>query len=106
MNRDEAIKGLECCTKPEEITFCKNVECPYALTAQDDCINLLMLDALTLLKAQEPMKPVYNEKKYGDHLPHCNNCGKRLGSYSVCKHANYCSYCGRAVKWDDCGRMG
>lgn len=52
-------------------------------------------------KEQEPVKPIYDEEKYGDHLPHCSNCGKYLASYSVCKRANYCSYCGRAVKWDD-----
>lgn len=48
---------------------------------------------------KKSVKPVYDYEKYGDHLPHCNNCEKRLASYSVCKRANYCSYCGGAVKW-------
>ena len=51
-----------------------------------------VLDALELLKAQEPVKPVYN----GDcDWEECSNCG-----YVLSKQYNPCPGCGRPVKWE------
>lgn len=49
-DREKIIKGLECCIKrdPDDKTRCG--ECPY----EGACLNRLKLDALALLKAQEP----------------------------------------------------
>ena len=54
-DRNKVIKGLECCTKFSDRT-CK--DCPYqpAIVKIDYlCYNNLMLDALELLKGQEPI---------------------------------------------------
>ena len=58
-------------------------------------------DAITLLEEQEPLEPIYNEEKYGDHLPHCGNCEKVLPNNAVYGKVNFCHYCGRSVKWND-----
>lgn len=58
-------------------------------------------DALALLKAQEPMKPVVDIDTWK-----CGNCGhvlehQQLLGDNVLFHEqyNYCPECGRAVKW-------
>ena len=55
-------------------------------------------DALELLKEQRAIKPIYDEKKYGDHLPHCGDCEKVLPNNAVYGKVNFCHYCGQAVK--------
>ena len=55
--------------------------------------------AVSMLKEQKTVKPIYNEEKYGDHLPHCGNCEKVLPSNAVYGKVNFCHYCGQAVKW-------
>ena len=55
-------------------------------------------NVLALLKEQEAVKPIYNEEKYGDHLPHCGNCEKVLPNRAVYGKVNFCQYCGRPVK--------
>ena len=59
------------------------------------CMENLMMDALELLKRQRPMQVVMNEKdkpQYG----RCPVCFRLLTPW----HANYCSICGQAVKWE------
>jgi len=96
---EKVIKGLECCSS------CTCGGCPY--TVKDDptatCMNLLSRDALELLKAQEPVKPVVDI----DTLK-CGNCGHTLEHQAllgdnVLFHEQYncCPDCGRKVKWDD-----
>lgn len=46
------------------------------------------------LKEREPMKPTWSQGK-----AYCGNCGQRLPRKSADREINYCSYCGRAVKW-------
>ena len=65
-----------------------------------DCMEELLKAALALLEEQEPLEPIYNEEKYGDHLPHCGNCEKVLPDNAVYGKVNFCHYCGKAVKWD------
>lgn len=58
----------------------------------------IVLHAIALLKAQEPMSPVTSEVQYGDHLQHCPSCGKALpnsGEYGI---SHFCYKCGKAVK--------
>jgi hypothetical protein len=47
---EKVIKGLECCIlhDPDDKQRCS--ECPY----EGNCVNRLKMDALSLLKAQEP----------------------------------------------------
>lgn len=51
IDREKVIKGLECCIMrdPDDHTRCS--ECPYESTM---CGNRLKIEALALLKAQEP----------------------------------------------------
>lgn len=56
---------------------------------------LIMLDAVELLKEQEPVKPV-ERWDHGFYYA-CGSCGKELGIILP----SYCQYCGRAVKQDD-----
>ena len=54
-------------------------------------------DILTLLKAQEPMKPVFS--RIIDHdiaIYKCGACGKEIGADCVI----FCPHCGRKAKWN------
>lgn len=107
-DKEKVIKGLECCTADLGIYhkdhFCDM--CPYKSHDPEItfCFNQndLMRDALELLKAQEPLKPVLKQFKLGFHTdavriePCCGGCGRKLETWY-----KYCSYCGRAVKWDE-----
>lgn len=98
-DREKVMKGLECCNAPT-IRYC--VVCPY-LKSKIPCTRALTSDALELLKAQEPFEP---EEIINDKYPVGDNkrcvgwrCGKCKGR--IPWDANYCPYCGQAVKWDD-----
>ena len=54
--------------------------------------------AIDILKEREAVKPIYNEEKYGDHLPHCGNCEKVLPNNAMYGQVNFCHYCGKQVK--------
>lgn len=87
--RETVIKGLECC----ESGNC--YECPYDMDLEcpgfEPTPKKLLKDAMELLKAQEPVKPVYN---WDCDWEECQNCG-----YVLSKMYNPCPGCGRAVKW-------
>ena len=66
------------------------------------CVESLLKDALELLKAQEPIKPIIKQEMDDicsciDNVAYCGKCGAQIGRLKE----NYCSNCGRAVKWDD-----
>ena len=82
-------------------------KCPYGYGYLDQTgdnyfvtcnTEMIMADAIALLKAQEPMKPVF-EKQFRPDIKYykCGKCGTSLGANGI---ANYCMFCGRAVKWD------
>lgn len=52
-------------------------------------------DALELLKENEPLPPRKAETGIGRGFFMCGDCG-----CSIIGDSNYCSNCGRAVKWD------
>lgn len=54
-------------------------------------------DALALLKAQEPVRPVTGLWDRDIQLFNCGACGGEIGAGGIAK---YCFHCGRAVKWD------
>ena len=62
-DREKVIKGLECCIirHPDDKARCD--ECPY----ESACCNRLKIDALALLKAQEPRLYTVDELKRGEH---------------------------------------
>lgn len=86
-DREKVIKGL----KAHGYTDCKY--CPYWGTGQhgmSECKQLAR-DALALLKAQEPVEPVY---ELG--ITRCGQCNHEIDKYGG---DNYCPQCGQAVKW-------
>lgn len=57
-----------------------------------------VLEAITLLKAQEPVKPpIIKENSYGWKFYYCPSCGKEF--YQNNKFS-FCEKCGQAVKWE------
>lgn len=91
-DREKVMQWLETCANG-----CED-GCPYEyknLVSRVECKADLMSDALKLLKAQEPVKPV-------NHLPYgwlCGCCLQPLeGIYDY--RPNYCPNCGREVGWD------
>ena len=52
-----------------------------------------LLDALELLKEQEPVKPRY-EDYFGNRIARCGYCNGYIVRYK------YCPGCGKAVKWE------
>lgn len=52
----------------------------------------ITLDAIVLLKAQEPIQII--KVGYNDH-GRCLKCDRYVSKYS-----NFCWYCGQAVKWE------
>ena len=98
-DREKVIKGLECC---EHISgeYCR--QCPYhediAADTPPCCTGLLAHDALALLKAQEPVKPIPGLWDRDIQLFNCGACGGEIGAGEIAK---YCFHCGRPVKWDE-----
>lgn len=102
INREKVIKGLACCLgdiRTDLPNLC--TICPYAhdYYATQTCGKKLKEDALTLLKAQEPVLDIDEWK--------CGNCGhvlehQQLLGDNVLLHEqyNYCPECGRMVKWE------
>ena len=50
--------------------------------------------AVALLKEQEPVSPIINEKVF--QYATCGKCGQHLHW-----QGNYCQWCGQVVKWDE-----
>ena len=90
--REKAIKGLQ---KLQENSGCECgtpdcSSCPYV--GDKTCCKSIIDDAIELLKAQEPVKPVVAGKE--THWYECE-CGTGIDYRDF-----YCRGCGRAVKWD------
>lgn len=100
----KVINGLKCCipmTTRDGFADCK--KCPYDRKITLDggiteCCHDLMVDALALLKAQEPVSVIPAKEKDGELLRegNCPVCGMKLDWFY---NGNYCGCCGRAVKW-------
>jgi hypothetical protein len=94
----KAIRGLELCGYQEGMPQCDS--CPYD---GKDCWARLKRDALSLLKAQEPILLENQHKPYGistntnsPWISRCPRCWKKVEG----KQTRYCKYCGQAVKWE------
>ena len=81
---EKVIKGLE------EAVDWRSTE--ISLTVVD---RWVARNALALLKAREPMKPELITETLPYHYI-CSACGLYLPFVG----AKYCSYCGKAVKWE------
>lgn len=94
IDREKVIKGLEICYSPP--SKCEN--CPYHdLPDDQSCNDVLCLDALALLKELEAVEPILKREgrnKYYNYYV-CGCCDNDLFYQQ-----NYCSECGRPVKWE------
>ena len=109
-DREKVIKAIECrskCTKRFENPCARTGYCHYsrAIIGLDKeiykpyvCdIEQLCNDALALLKEQEAVKPI---NSYGTFR--CGNCRNIVGyndGHGCGYQNNFCSKCGRPVKW-------
>lgn len=106
---ERVIKGMECHKRAaygeiDEYGFACN-QCPYKdmeSTCHSRTEGDLISDALDLLKAQEPVKPVLDIDTWK-----CGNCRHTLEHQELLgdnvlfhEQYNYCPECGRAVKWE------
>lgn len=98
-DREKVIKGLEYCQDG-----CGD-ECPYwtrQLGSTSICRSEMERDALALLKAQEPVKPILQSG--GNYV--CGNCGMYTVGYmhpltgESVQTWKYCGKCGKRVKWE------
>lgn len=103
-DREKVIKGLECCMsgQPDGLG-CSRVPCPY--NQFEDCEGILHRDALALLKAQEPVKPIFDYD--GNDVWRCGNCHCNIfhpsrtdADENEKNYRRFCFHCGRAVKWE------
>lgn len=96
---EKVIRGLECCILRDPDDHARCSQCSYG----GNCVNRLKMDALSLLKAQEPILLENQHKPYGHiinanspWISRCPKCGKKIEG----KQTRFCKYCGQAVKWD------
>lgn len=102
VDREKVIKGLVWCMNEKHDCY-REKGCPYENEGEDiGCKYALHRDALALLKAQEPVKPVVDIDTWK-----CGNCRHTLEHQELLgdnvlfhEQYNYCPECGRAVKWD------
>ena len=93
-NLEKVIKGLEICYRPP--SKCK--DCPYHdLPDEQSCNDVLCLNALALLKEQEPKLVLNIGEQISCKSGSCPKCGKMLNT--TC-NKRYCGDCGQAVKWE------
>lgn len=92
MDMEKVIKGLEICYCPPA----KCEDCPYHdLPDEQSCNDTLCLDALSLLKKQEPLEPITDGNEH-IHVFRCRKCNRILQRNN---EMDYCPKCGQAVKW-------
>jgi hypothetical protein len=98
--RAKVIKGLECIAG--DVVWCAH--CKYSDVngsgRGDRCKRDCAKDALTLLKAQEPVKPTRYQEGRWFKTWRCGACGGTLVFRNGEDKPKYCTDCGRAVKWE------
>jgi len=85
IDREKVIKGLE---------WIVDLFGTYDRHAMDDEEIQSLNDAITLLKEQEPVKPIEQTDTITRY--NCGFCGNRLFLKE-----NHCHWCGREIKWND-----
>jgi len=96
---EKVIKGLECCGGISSV-----LRCPYqGSEGCDNCRGNIYLDALSLLKAQEPQPPKHIHEEYPEHDWERNKDGS-IDEFAMdgdfhngpcCKrcHDSFCIFC-------------
>lgn len=105
IDRKKVIEGLELCTAEippdssmHQYDFC--IKCPYHDPVFIYCFNknVLMKDALKVIKDQEPKLVDNIQIRTLDTVGDCPSCGIGV---SKRYHPMHCGLCGQAVKWDE-----
>ena len=106
-DREKVIRGLECHAKGD----C--AECPYREGWHACRLGFepgsIFVDAISLLKAQEPKPPIVKENAYGWKFFYCPSCGREFNAnrkHGRVNEENFCDKCGQAVKWTEPPKEG
>ena len=95
-DREKVINALECCV--EKVGTCKDNKCPYEETYGEWCIDLVLKDALALLKEQEAKEGHWIVLEYcANEGIYCSKCMNKIFDRSTKpkkKLSNYCPNCG------------
>lgn len=95
VDREKVIKGLGLCI--DEHKDCNN--CCYH-NVGIFCVDVLMRDALELLKEQEPIIiHKYEFDEIYNYIAVCPECEMEWAMWKP-DRMRYCPGCGKAVKWD------
>lgn len=95
-DREKVIYSIErcICHVPDACRDCAFYEHPYR-----ECVDMLLQDALELLKGQEPVEPIpYDLDTPVTTVMRCYKCG--WCNADITAGNPYCWHCGRKVKWD------
>lgn len=85
------IQAVKQCLRRNGCSSCEN--CPYTHVGDGfECREKLRDDIIALLKAQEPIEPLFIAGQY-----ECGECRYELRADAD----SYCPCCGRQVKWDE-----
>lgn len=94
-DREKVIKGLECAIGIRGVKDCDN--CPYDYDFNCLGCDIVMWDALALLREQEPVEPRWTHPAVEMNVMMCGGCGIEI----PLGKPNYCPWCGRKVLWND-----
>jgi hypothetical protein len=106
-DREKVIKGLSICLPETEADSEKTCEeCPYWVCGDTVAVPARLIgDIRALLKAQEPVAPIFDYDGRDGWLG--GNCHRKIFHPTRTdedeKEKNYrrfCFHCGRAVKWE------
>jgi hypothetical protein len=102
MDRENVIKGLECCTFILGKRKCD--ECPYEKDLSGKGCYQLQDDFHALLKEQETVEPSFKQDEKGIFVWCCGSCGAYMyhiydGIDKAKEYAKFCRKCGKPVLW-------
>ena len=98
-DREKVIYSIErcICHVPDACRDCAyDAGHPY-----NECVEMMLKDTLSLLKAQEPVKPFvtgngHTFEEAETWWYECGNCNEPIDP-----NDQYCRHCGRKAKWDE-----
>lgn len=94
--REKVILGIGYSLVNDSIMECANAKCQF-INCRESCLEWLLRNALTPLKAQEPELVSVKDSDGGEtHWYVCGKCKALINPGD-----KYCHECGREVKWDD-----
>lgn len=107
-DREKVIEWLDFCIRNTDCSICECElsGCPYLGGSNvGNCFVTLMNDTLALLKAQEPVEPIFDYD--GRDVWRCGNCHRNIfhpsrtdSDENEKNYRRFCFHCGRAVKWE------